>query len=130
EVGAELIIMGTHGMRGMQFITGSRALRVITNGNVPFIVVQERNIRQNGYNRIVVPMDLQRETRQKVALVAEMASYFNSTVNVITPRESDEFLHKQLENNIRFAVQYFGERNIQLEATIADVDSSKFVDAV
>src|SRR5690606_40843935 len=31
EIGAELIIMGTHGMRGMQFITGSRALRVITN---------------------------------------------------------------------------------------------------
>ncbi|MBK8581799.1 MAG: universal stress protein [Flavobacteriales bacterium] len=42
ELGAELIIMGTHGMRGMQFITGSRALRVITNSTVPFIVVQER----------------------------------------------------------------------------------------
>lgn len=130
EIGAELIIMGTHGMRGMQFITGSRALRVITNGNVPFIVVQERNIKENGYSDIVVPMDLQRETRQKVALVADMASYFNSKVHVITPRETDEFLHKQLENNIRFAKQYFGERRVELEATIADVDSGSFVDAV
>lgn len=130
EIGAELIIMGTHGMRGMQFITGSRALRVITNGNVPFIVVQDRNIRANGYSDIVVPMDLQRETRQKVALVAEMASYFNSKVHVITPRETDEFLHKQLENNIRFAKQYFGERHVELEATIAEVDSGSFVDAV
>lgn len=130
EIGAELIIMGTHGMRGMQFITGSRALRVITNGNVPFIVVQERNIRENGYSDIVVPMDLQRETRQKVALVAEMASYFNSKVHVITPRETDEFLEKQLENNIRFAKQYFGERRVELEATIADVDSGNFVSAV
>lgn len=130
EIGAELIIMGTHGMRGMQFITGSRALRVITNGNVPFIVVQERNIRESGYHNIVVPMDLQRETRQKVALVADMAHYFNSKVHVITPRETDEFLSKQLENNIRFAQQYFGERNIELDATIADVDSNNFVDAV
>ncbi len=130
EIGAELIIMGTHGMRGMQFITGSRALRVITNGKVPFIVVQERNIRENGYSNIVVPMDLQKETRQKVALVADMARYFDSKVHVITPRETDEFLRKQLENNIRFAKQYFGERNVELEATIADVDSSKFVDAV
>lgn len=130
EVGAELIIMGTHGMRGMQFITGSRALRVITNGEVPFIVVQERNIRESGYSNIVVPMDLQRETRQKVSLVADMARYFDSKVHVITPRETDEFLHKQLENNIRFAKQYFGERNVELEATIADVDSGKFVDAV
>ena len=129
EIGAELIIMGTHGMRGMQFITGSRALRVITNGEVPFIVVQERNIREKGYRNIVVPMDLQRETRQKVALVAEMARYFDSKVYVITPRETDEFLHKQLLNNIRFAEQYFGERNVELEATIAEVDSGKFVDA-
>ncbi len=130
EIGAELIIMGTHGMRGMQFITGSRALRVITNGQVPFIVVQERNIRANGYRNIVVPMDLQVETRQKLALVAEIAQYFNSKVHVITPRESDEFLHRQLENNIRFAEQYFGERKVELDATIADVDSSHFVDAV
>ncbi|MCC6838982.1 MAG: universal stress protein [Flavobacteriales bacterium] len=130
EIGAELIIMGTHGMRGMQFITGSRALRVITNGQVPFIVVQERNIREKGYRNIVVPMDLQRETRQKVALVAEIAQYFDSKVHVITPREGDEFLHRQLENNIRFAEQYFGERNVEIEATIAGVDSGNFVDAV
>lgn len=127
STGAELIIMGTHGMRGMQFITGSRALRVITNGNVPFIVVQDRNIRENRYSDIVVPMDLQRETRQKVALVADMASYFDSKVHVITPRESDEFLHKQLENNIRFTKQYFGERRVELDATIADVDSGSLV---
>lgn len=130
EVGASLIIMGTHGMRGMQFITGSRALRVITNSTVPFVVVQERNIKEAGYRDIVVPLDLQKETRQKVALVADMAKYFNSKVHVITPRESDEFLHHQLENHIRFAKQYFGEREIELEATIADADAGNFVDAV
>ncbi|MBS1582660.1 MAG: universal stress protein [Bacteroidetes bacterium] len=130
EVGASLIIMGTHGMRGMQFITGSRALRVITNSTVPFVVVQERNIKEAGYRDIVVPLDLQKETRQKVALVADMAKYFNSKVHVITPRESDEFLHNQLENHIRFAKQYFGERGIELEATIADADAGNFVDAV
>ncbi|HEX2616565.1 MAG TPA: universal stress protein [Flavobacteriales bacterium] len=130
EVGANLIIMGTHGMRGMQFITGSRALRVITNSSVPFIVVQERNIKADGYRDIVVPLDLHKETRQKIALVADMAKYFNSKVHVITPKESDEFLHHQLENHIRFAKQYFGERSIELEATIADVDSGDFVDAV
>lgn len=130
EIGAEMVIMGTHGMRGMQFITGSRAMRVITNGRVPFIVVQERNIRERGYHKIVVPMDLQKETRQKVAFVADVAKYFNSEVRVITPRETDEFLRKQLDNNIRFAEQYFGERGINMKATVADVDSSRFVDAL
>jgi nucleotide-binding universal stress UspA family protein len=130
EVGAELIIMGTHGMRGMQFITGSRALRVITNSSVPFIVVQERGLRADGYHDIVVPMDLQRETRQKLGMVADMAAYFKGKAHVIVPRESDEFLHHKLQDNIAFAEKYFGERGIAMEAVVADAESGGFVDAV
>ncbi len=58
EVDANLIIMGTHGMRGMQFITGSRALKIVTESSIPFIIVQERGIRESGYDKIVVPLDL------------------------------------------------------------------------
>ena len=130
EIGAELIIMGTHGLRGMQFITGSRALRVVTNSNVPFIVVQERGLKADGYHDIVVPMDLQRETRQNIGLVAGMASYFKGKVHVIVPKESDEFLHRKLQDNIAFAKKYFGERNIAMEAVVTDADSNGFVDAV
>lgn len=130
ELGAELIIMGTHGMRGMQFITGSRALRVITNGTVPFVVVQERNIGPEGYNDILVPMDLQKETREKLSLVADMAKYFDSRAHIITPRETDEFLRKQLLNNIRFAETFFSERGIPMDVTMAEVDSGHFVEAV
>ena len=117
-------------MRGMQFLTGSRALRVITSSQVPFIVVQERSIKAGGYDSIVVPLDLHKETRQKLTLVAEIAKYFNSKVYLITPREDDEFLHKQLVNNIKFANQYLDERGISHDATIAEEDSNDFVKAV
>jgi nucleotide-binding universal stress UspA family protein len=130
EINAKLIIMGTHGMRGMQFLTGSRALRVITNSKVPFIVVQERTIKESGYDRIVVPLDLHQETRQKMSLVADMAKYFDSRVHLLVPREDDEFLHKQLVNHIKFAKTYLSERGIQHDASISEEDSSDFVKAV
>ncbi len=130
EIGAELIVMGTHGMRGMQFITGSRALRVITSSEVPFIVVQERGLKAGGYRHIVVPMDLQRETRQNIGLVAHLASYFKGMAHVIVPRESDEFLHHKLQDNILFAKKYFEERGIAMEAMVADTGSNGFVKAV
>ncbi|MCC6540701.1 MAG: universal stress protein [Flavobacteriales bacterium] len=130
EVGAGLIIMGTHGMRGMQFITGSRALRVITSSSVPFVVVQERPIKDSGYHNIVVPLDLHKESRQKLTIVAEMAKTFDSKVHLITPREEDEFLHRQLLNHIKFAEQYLSERGIEHVATIAKEDSGDFVKAV
>ncbi|MCW5899768.1 MAG: universal stress protein [Flavobacteriales bacterium] len=130
EIDASLIVMGTHGMQGMQFITGSRALRVITHSEVPFIVVQERGIKEGGYDSIVVPLDLHKETRQKLTLVAAMAKTFNSKVHLLVPKEEDEFLHKQLENHIRFANQYLDERGIVHDATIAEEDSGDFVKAV
>ncbi|MEO7082395.1 MAG: universal stress protein [Flavobacteriales bacterium] len=130
EIGAELIIMGTHGMRGMQFITGSRALRVVTNSAVPFIVVQERGLKADGYRDIVVPMDLQRETRQTLGMVAAMATYFKGTAHVIVPKESDAFLHKQLQDNLIYAKRYFEERKISMQATVAEASSNGFVKAV
>lgn len=130
EIDASLILMGTHGMRGMQFLTGSRALRVITSSPVPFIVVQERSIKEQGYDSIVVPLDLQKETRQKLTLVADMAKTFDSKVHLLVPKEDDEFLHKQLVNHIKFANQYLDERGIKHDATIAEEDSNDFVKAV
>jgi len=130
EIGAGLIIMGTHGMRGMQFITGSRALRVITNSSVPFIVVQERNIKDEGYRDIVVPMDLHKETRHKLNLVADMAQYFGSRVHLVVPKENDEFLHNQLENHLKFANTFLNDRGIEHASVILDTDSDDFVKGV
>lgn len=130
EIAAGLIIMGTHGMRGMQFITGSRALRVITHSKIPFVVVQERNIKADGYRDIVVPLDLHKETRQKLTLVAEMAKSFGGKVHLVTPKEDDEFLHKQLMNHIKFAGQYLDGRGVAHTANIADSGSSDFVQSV
>jgi len=115
---AELIFMGTHGAHGWQHLTGMNALKVITHSSVPFIIVQEKTAKETGYDDIVVPLDLNKETKQKLAIVANLAKYFNSRVHVITPEESDEFLRHQVKANIVFAKKYFDEREIDVTATI------------
>ena len=67
------------------------------------------SIKDVGYRNIVVPLDLHKETRQKLTIVAQMAKTFNSKVHLITPKEDDEFLHKQLLNNIKFRETYLEE---------------------
>lgn len=119
ELGAELIFMGTHGAHGWQHITGSHALKVVTNSPTPFVIVQESKIDVNGYNDIVVPLDLEKETKQKLTLVANMAKYFNSRVHVIIPDETDEFLKHTIKANIIFANKFFGDRGIQCTTTLA-----------
>lgn len=116
---AELIFMGTHGASGWQHVTGSHALKVVSYSSVPFVVVQSKEVKDTGYDDIVVPLDLHKETKQKLALVASMAKYFNSRVHVITPDESDEFLKHKVQANIQFAKRFFSERDIDVTATLA-----------
>lgn len=119
EKHAELIFMGTHGIQGWQHITGSNALKVINSSSVPFIIVQEKSPKDTGYDDIIVPLDLQKETKQKLAVVADIATYFKSRVHVITPDESDEFLKKQVKANVLFASKFFSERGIEVTTTVA-----------
>lgn len=128
EMGAELIFMGTHGMKGMQFITGSHAMKIITSSSVPFIVLQEKGPAHNdGYKNIVVPLDLTRETKQKLNIVSNMARYFGSKIHLITPNESDEFLKNQLTRNLQFAKKYLAERSVNFEAKVGETKGGGFV---
>jgi len=130
ELESELIIMGTHGRKGLQFITGSRALRIVSTSPTPFVVVQNRQIKPEGYDDIVVPLDLHSETKQKLHVVAEMAEYFESKVHLIIPHESDEFLMNKLQRNLTFAKQYFEERGISYTAELSEESSNDFDDAI
>lgn len=128
ELEAELIFMGTHGAKGWQKIAGSYAMKVITHSEVPFVVVQEKGIKASGYDDIVVPLDLHKETKQKLTVVGNLAKYFNSKVHIITPKESDEFLLNQLNRNILFAKTYLGEREIEFTTEVAE--KGDFDDAI
>lgn len=130
EIGAELIFMGTHGMKGMQFITGSRALKVITNSSTPFVVVQEKGIKETGYDDIVVPLDLSKETKQKLNMVAQMAKYFDSRVHLIIPSESDEHFKNQLDRNLTYAKRFLKDQQIEFTTTVTESSSDKFEDGI
>ena len=120
ELGVSLIIMGTHGASGWQKITGSYALKVITNSSVPFIVVQDQLMNDTGYDSIVVPLDLNNETKQKLEMVASIAHYFDSEVHLITPNESDEFFSNKLKANRIWAAKYLKGKNVKFTTQIVD----------
>lgn len=120
ENNASIIIMGTHGAKGWQKIVGSDAMKVITNSEVPFIVVQEKPIKATGYDDIVVPLDLETDTKQKLTIVADMAKYFKSKVHIIVPKEEDEYLVHQLNSNIAFSKKFLGDRDIEFTTNIAE----------
>jgi len=124
ELDASLIIMGTHGRKGMQFVTGSRALRIVTSSSIPFIITQEKGVGPNAYDDIMVPLDLEKETKQKLNIAADMAKYFNSRIHLVSPDEKDEFLKNQLTRNINYAEDFFQEKGLECTVKVTSSKSS------
>lgn len=112
EIGASLIIMGTHGVKGIQHLIGSYAMKVIVSSDVPFIIVQEKGIKSDGYNDIVLPIDHQKESKQKLKITASMAKHFDAKIKIFAPTETDDFLVAQLNRELAFAKKFLTENNI------------------
>jgi len=84
-INANLIVMGTNGSpKGVikKFI-GSNAERVVRLSNVPVITIKENTSTEN-FDNIILPLDLGKETKEKVTFAIEYARYWNSTIRIVS----------------------------------------------
>lgn len=87
---ADLIIMGTHGIGGMQeLFIGSNAFRVVSSSPVPVLTMRESFEKKRLFRRILVPLDDSTESRQKLPMVKRVASYFDSEVHILATSKWD-----------------------------------------
>lgn len=112
---ASLVVMGTHGMKGMQKLTGSWALKVIVKSKVPFIVIQDPPVDQERYHNIVFPVDFKRENKEKIKMAIFMGKYFDSKINILVTAATDKNLLKKTQINLNFAIKYLMQNNIEYE---------------
>jgi nucleotide-binding universal stress UspA family protein len=124
EKEASLVVMGTHGMKGMQKLTGSWALKVIVKSKIPFIVVQDAPVDQERYHNIVFPIDFRGENKEKMQMAIFMGKYFDSKVHLLVSLSSDKNLLKKTNVNINFSVKYLIQNNIDYE--IHEVERGNF----
>jgi len=115
EKEANIVVMGTHGMKGMQKLTGSWALKVIVGSKVPFIVVQDPPSDQGRFHNIVFPVDFKKENKEKIRMAIFMGKYFESKIHLLVTVSTDTALVKKTRINLNFAIKYFSQNNIDYE---------------
>lgn len=120
EIGARLVFMGTHGIKGSQKFFGSWALKVITHTKVPFIVVQDRPTTENPYKDIVFPVNYRKENKESVNWVSFFSKYFGSRIHVILAKHTDSIFKKGIESNTVFLQKSFASKGIDFETIHAD----------
>lgn len=79
-----VIVLSTHGRSGFEeLFIGSNAYKIVSTSSKP--VISARNCRDIiNFNKIIMPLDITFQTREKVPYTAKIAKMFNSEIHIVT----------------------------------------------
>ncbi len=94
EIGANMMVLGTHGKKGWQYLIGSDIFKVVYESSVPTVVVQ--NLPVNDTGKIVVPLIDDYDIEDKLQWIKQMAGLFDARILFFQPNETDPELNNRL----------------------------------
>lgn len=111
---AQLVIMGTHGALGLQKLFGSHALKIIRTSEIPFLVVQKGTPLRN-ISKVIVPVDLTKESLQIVNIAGDMANIFGGEVHILYEEQVDERSAMTMKTRTHIVKNNYEERGVRAE---------------
>ncbi len=123
EIDSALVIMGTHGMKGLQKLTGSWALKVIVGSKIPYLVIQEP---PNDLEtlKIVYPVDYRTENKEKLKWVQFLAKIFKVKTYLYTTASKDGVVESRTKANLVFNKKFLEDKGIEYEIAVAKSSKS------
>ena len=116
-IGANIILLGTHGKKGIQHLFGSYALRVITKAKVPTLVVQRKPFL--GYKKILLPINSFTEPRQKVGIAISIAKMFDSTIQIFKEVVNDVAEMSRIDIITKQIMDAFNNAGVAFELVVS-----------
>ncbi|NLX72349.1 MAG: universal stress protein [Bacteroidales bacterium] len=124
EIDATMIVMGTHGMKGLQKVTGSWALKVIVGSRIPFLVIQDPPKVKGNAIKLVFPVDFKTENKEKLKYVQLMSKYFPSKTLLFSATSKEGVVDPRTKANLVFCKTFMEEKNIDYELVLSKNESS------
>lgn len=120
-ISADLIIMGTNGSQGNKSkLIGSNAEKVVRLSKCPVITIKGKDNRI-GCENIILPLDLERQTKEKVTYALEYARYWNATIRVVSVvlRDNQE-VREKLKKNINQVHDFIVNAGVKCSAELIE----------
>ena len=120
-ISADLIIMGTNGSQGNKSkLIGSNAEKVVRLSKCPVITIKGKDNRI-GCENIILPLDLERQTKEKVTYALEYARYWNATIRVVSVvlRDNQE-VREKLKKNINQVHDFIVKAGVKCSAELIE----------
>ncbi|MCF8227142.1 MAG: universal stress protein [Bacteroidales bacterium] len=111
---AEMIIMGTHGLKGAQKLLGSRAVKVVVSSRIPFLIVQGPPKKEK-LDQILLPIDFKKENKEKASWIFHLSTRFEFKVTIFKSHPRDKGFKRKLASNIKYIENYLKTRDIEYD---------------
>ncbi len=117
DIGANLLYLGTHGKIGIQHLTGSYALKVVTSSPAPVIVMQKRTF-DEGYRHIVLPITSDSGPWEKTKWAAHIAKQFKSEIHIY------QMAGEHIDEAVKQITDFFGKNEVSYTIRVAQKNTN------
>lgn len=125
--GADIIVMGTHGVDTLQKMFGSNAVKVINHATTPFIIFQE-NCKINQLKKIIMPISVETRSMQVLRFAVKLSKKFNAEIHLVGRHHKDEFLLHKENSNIILSKKFLVKNSVKHHFELVNVSKSDFLD--
>ena len=124
-ISADLIVMGTNGVNSKSKFIGSNAEKVVRLSKCPVITIKGKSHR-DGCENIILPLDLEKQTKEKVTYALEYARYWDATIRIVSVvlRDNNE-VRAKLINNIKQVEQFILDAGVKCTSEIVEGEKKR-----
>jgi len=120
---ASMIIIGTNGASGFEkYWIGSQAVRIVQDSPCPVLTVRQGYDFHKKLERIVVPLRVNANSRQKVPPAASMAKIFDSEVHILALLDMKED-EATLKAYVQQSIDYLEKEGVQYQVETREYSS-------
>ncbi len=123
ELNTSLIIMATHGEKGLQKVFGSHALKIVKNSSLPIVVLQ-KDTPYKKIEKIGMTIDVEKESVPVVKTASVLGEKHNAEVVLIGGKHSDPNLRAKVIAHVRTSVEYL--KNQKVESSVVLLERNNF----
>ncbi|MBN2745806.1 MAG: universal stress protein [Bacteroidales bacterium] len=122
---AVMVVAGTHGASGFEeFWIGSNAYKIVSFSECPVVTIRNEYPCDKAVEKILVPIDSTRETRQKLPLTAKLAKLYKAKVILLSLYSTQHQTIKDLVDGYTDqAKKYLDDREIENEVHSTDASN-------
>ncbi|MBT6651028.1 MAG: universal stress protein, partial [Flavobacteriales bacterium] len=124
-ISADLIVMGTNGVNSKSKFIGSNAEKVVRLSKCPVITIKGKSHR-DGCENIILPLDLEKQTKEKVTYALEYARYWDATIRIVSVvlRDNHE-VRAKLIKNIKQVEQFILDAGVKCTSEIIEGEKKR-----